>query len=109
MLSGTGVCSRCAASFKISRPITPPATPPMPPPMVLCGLTRGAIFRFPNAMPANSAQVSLPKEIASGSQTSSRPPGIIRSRSRQESISGNTTPAKMAAVTSEKDTALSVP
>ena len=84
-------------------PITPPITPPTAPSTVFLGLTRGASLCLPKSIPANRAQVSEPKEMQSGKNTSSIPmEDTIRSRSRQESISGNTGALKIAAVTAAK-------
>ena len=75
----------------------------MAPSTVFFGLTLGASLCLPHSIPANRAKVSLPKEMARGRNTLSIPTaGIIRSRSRQESIRGNTSPAKMAQVTAAK-------
>ena len=73
------------------------------------GLTWGASLCFPQAMPAKRAKVSLPKEMASGNHTITVPWSPIRSRSRQESISGKTSPPKMPAVRWAKGTAPSFP
>ena len=75
----------------------------MAPSTVFLGLTLGASLCLPHSIPAKRAKVSDPKEMARGRNTRAGPRfPSSRRRSRQESIRGNTSPAKTAQVTAAK-------
>ena len=72
-------------------------------------LTRGASFVLPKSIPPNSASESLIKADTSGMSTSPAPYSSIRSRTRQPSDRGMSSPDTAMALRSGKSSSSSLP
>ena len=78
------------------------ATPPMAPSTVFFGLMTGASLCLPKARPAKYAPESDVKARTRGMKISAAPWSMQRMRTRADSSSGTSSPAKAIAAISEK-------